>query len=268
MKASGLPMVSQRRTVLLVIMLLISGGTFAWYLQVRSQPPPGGLQTSSLPSLHPEGEERQRHRTFGIGSPYSTRVDGDSAAPRPTEQAPETVSVKARALEFYLGHDSIHFDERAWLRSFLLGGPQPLSEIVSELQTMQPLKQLPADINFARDRPAEVMKRRAMLDLLTAVVQDAPSPPLREAALASLEKVLRGTVPSDVGDPVKRLLVSEKYEVLMMLARSDPQRAISTFDQLDSSRLRELLLPALQAGLRSSLPESEVAPIIAKRAAG
>lgn len=195
-----------------------------------------------------ESAHKQEVRPTNL--PYSVRVTrlSNSQAAETGEPTKSPKSIRERSLSFYVGRDNVFFDELSNLKQ-IWEQDKNLAQLRQEFLRTNSLDALDADANLFSQRPRPVMERIAMLDVLKGYLEHDVGQNARHTARQALEEIVVSSLPPNVSDQTKKILVMEKYEALLLLAQYQPEQAVLTFKSLNNPLLARLLLPALSDGL-------------------
>lgn len=195
-------------------------------------------------------ESAQKQELRSTNLPYSVRMNRlpNSQDLDAGETAKPPKSVRERALSFYVGRDNVFFDELSNLKQ-IWEQDRNLAQLRQEFLRTSSLDALDADANLFSQRPRPVMERIAMLDVLKGYLEHDVGQNARHTARQALEEIVVSSVPHNVSEQTKKILVMEKYEALQLLAQYQPDQAVLTFKSLNNPLLARLLLPALSDGL-------------------
>ncbi|QRK09697.1 hypothetical protein JQX13_06115 [Archangium violaceum] len=178
---------------------------------------------------------------------------GRGAAPEPPPMpapadtpAARREAIRTAARTYREGRFNVFFREETLIQELNRGGRENITALQQELADPSALAALPADTRFVEGKPEAVLDRMAMIDLLHSL---APEDAAARDAMVSL--ALEPIDPA-LSEVAKKSLVGEKYDLFFRLAQLDRQRAVSTFKQLGSDKLKSLLRNALLAGLYES----------------
>lgn len=217
----------------------------------------------------PEESRQQTTQSSKIGVAYSSTLSKtknlQTDHSRSSDSRDERNALYAIAVDYYMGRDNIHFDDKKALSSIQQKNGNVFRSASANLRTFSDLINLSPETNFLADRPAEIMRRRSMVYLLAGYLEHDLGESNREAAKKAYEEIILEPIPSSAAEYIKRVLVSEKIEIMMLLAKFDPDRGLYVFDRIESHRLKQLLLPALQSGLAASMSADELAKALAQR---
>lgn len=177
------------------------------------------------------------------------------AQPRPaSDPGPQSPAepIEQAALDYQAGRNNIYFRESELLKKLAANGIHNIQRMRASLHATRDVESLPPDTQVARDKPKAVLARMGMLDLLEGFITHDMGPGLRSAAREALSEVATSPLPRGLADQAKRILVAEKYDSLVALARHDQEAAFTAFSQIHDVRLKEILRPALLGGLLDS----------------
>jgi len=176
------------------------------------------------------------------------RARGSGASPPATLQDSNVDPEVARkmALEYGKGRYNAFFDGKMFLANSVASGKLSIKAVKDQLLNTHELEALPANTRFLTAKPPAVLERMAMIDTLEALGEEDPS------ALEALAEV--GTKPIDTSFAldVKRAIAAEKFDIFTALARRNWEVTKDTYQGLQSQPLKDLLKPALIAGLVDS----------------
>ena len=176
-------------------------------------------------------------------------------------EEPRAGAAHRLAWSYYQGLNNAFFDKEAFLRGLPQGGALLIGPLRQALLDARPLLGLRTDVPISQEKPHEVMQRMAMLDLLGALARRSGSQqePVAREARAALGAIVVSPWEHGLPEHVKRVLLAERYDALVRLARSDGELAIRTAQSVTPAVLRERLHPALLDGLRASgMPSEEI----------
>lgn len=183
--------------------------------------------------------------------PYSVRVTrASSGMVNSATQRDDQFkgNIREKAMSFYVGQDNVFFDELKYLKQFW-EEDRNFAQLRREFLLTNSLNTLDAEAKLFSQRPRPVMERIAMLDILKGYLEHDVGEDARHAAKQALESIVDMSLPRNISDQTKRILVMEKYEALQLLAQYQPEQAILSFRHLNNEPLARLLLPALNDGL-------------------
>lgn len=198
------------------------------------------------PSPAPDGSSRggAEREDDALPAPAVIPADEYLAPPRDISRP------RAVAGAYWRARSNAFTDEEA----FLAAASQERSlvaDLQGELSRTDALVMLPAEVQFLRDAPPEIVERMQMLDLLGGLAEESPD------ALDALVEIALVPIDHDLPPQAIRALVGEKYDALVELARIDWPTAASTFERLDGQVLQRLLRPALISGLERAGKDRE-----------
>ena len=175
-------------------------------------------------------------------------ADQGSASPALTEILVDFVDAK----------DNIFYDEPSWIEQVLQNVPKIIEHIGELLQAEASLSEMPPTELFLTESPEAVLARMAALDLLKAVLASGTDEAPKEQAVELLVQIAGATPKAwDLSDSQQRnkgkVVESERYEALEILAQWSPAEALEAFGSLEHTPAAvEWLRPALFEGLVST----------------
>ncbi|AKT39371.1 hypothetical protein [Chondromyces crocatus] len=231
-------------TLLSVALLL---GPIAWSLLGEA---PASAERNAArpasPSLDVERHAAPPPAPAQATSP-SPRTDG-LGSERSPEEAPDAehearVAIRQAAWQYRAGRQNIFFDEVAFLDALPLRDPRYLSRLRDELTRADELHALPSGTRFSTDRPAAIVERMAMLDLLAELAHRD------DEAIEAMVDLLLAPIDGASSEVARKALVGERYDLLVALVQADRSAAFEAFTRIPHEGLRRLLKPALLKGL-------------------
>lgn len=234
-------------------MVVISGIGFALlYLRWHHAGTPRPIVERSRPPALPDTP--MESRPVDTWQPSSATSAPQQEIIAPSALSPE-VKLRQDALTYREGRDNIYFREEEFLKKLAAEGTRGVNRIKDELRAVRDLESLPTGTRVSKTKPRQVMERMGMLDILEGFMSHELGDARREVASASqttLRDLTLEPLPSGISPQTKRILVAEKFDYLVVLARHQRESALSTFAQITDVRLREVLRPALLGGLLDS----------------
>lgn len=245
------PRAAFRKIALVRLIAVISGiGLALLCLRWRhAASPPPVVTMPSLPAL-PTAPPAEKSAP-GTWQMSSAATERESMLP------PARLEEKLRrdALTYRQGRDNIYFREEEFLKQLAGDGARGVSRIKDELRSLSELESLPAGTRIAETKPRQVMERMGMIDILEGFLSHELGDAGREVVSATqtaLRDLMLDPLPAGISLQTKRILVAEKFDCLVVLARHQRESALSIFAQITDARLRESLRPALLGGLLDS----------------
>lgn len=183
---------------------------------------------------------------------------GDRKLPGSTQQ----LSVANLATEYRERRDSVNFDEKAFLSSILNGGIFFGKAVELLRDTNRLLEMIPVEDHYYITKPAILLERMAVVDMMKAIHDQELDFASQQKARGVLRDVIEMSIPRDLPEHIKKILASEKYDAMQLLAQLSPDEAMSAYDRVSNERMRSILRSAIDEGLsRSTLSESELSNI-------
>lgn len=163
-----------------------------------------------------------------------------------------------RALEYREARKNVNFDERSFIVS-MLKNEALFSNIISDLKGIDYLlSSVPSEEFYFKTKPKALMARMAEVDLLRAVSEMEIDKESVKKAQNVLRDLVAFSIPRDIPEHIKKILVSEKYDALSIIAQYDPESALTAFKSITNPVLRELLASALDEGFSKATDSQKV----------
>lgn len=166
---------------------------------------------------------------------------GTAATGAPHVRAKSPVREAART--YREGKENAFFDETAFIKAFGAEGKQNIDAIRDELRHTEQIAALPSDVRFMADAPEEVLERMAMIDLLGESSKESPE------AVKALVEIAMSPLDASLPPQAIQVIVGEKFDAFVELARHNWTTAVSTFSLLQNEAIKQAMRPALIGGL-------------------
>lgn len=233
-----------------VMFLLLS----AWALRPRHRAPPPVLRLSE-----PQKTPRPSAHSLRASAPANRHPPPASASkpqPPPADSAATANSAPPlwqAARAYRTGKTNIYFSRTELLQDLLAHDEeavQRLGTALAHAPHRDVSEEAPND---------EVLDRMAAIDLLEGFAEEPITAHNQADARSALHALALQELPPQLDSERKGVMVGERYDAFTALTRLDPALAFRAYRKLASDARREVLKPALMAGLIDrGVPRGEV----------
>jgi len=163
-----------------------------------------------------------------------------------------------RALAYRDARGNVNFDEREFIVS-ILKEENLFVSIANDLKNIDYLVySIPNEEFYFNTKPKALMARLATLDILRTISEMETDKESVKKAKNTLIDLVAFSIPRDLPEHIKKILVSEKYDALSIIAQYDPEAALTAFKSIANPIVRGLLSSALDEGFSKAIDSQKV----------
>ncbi len=166
-----------------------------------------------------------------------------------------------RALAYRVARSNVNFDERGFILS-ILKEENLFVSIANDLKNIDYLvSSIPNEEFYFNTKPKALMARISTLDILRAINENEIDNESVKKAKNTLIDLVVCSIPRDLPEHIKKILVSEKYDALSIIAQYDPEAALTAFKSITNPIVRGLLSSALDEGFSKATDSQKVSEL-------
>lgn len=209
------------------------------------------LRLLSREDTRPEVVKRVAEKTLKAAVSSADPSKADNQAKSLQLHLREGENPRALASTYRASRNNILFDEKQFLADARVADKKLLQHISDELHNTNLLMSL-ADEDYYKTRPPILLERMAMMDMLRGFFENDFDASVRAESNNALSQVIDSSIPKNTPDYIKKILATEKYDAMRILAQYDPEAAYDKYSRLSNETLKHILLSALESGLEKT----------------
>lgn len=248
--------INQLRLSMIVILIVLASTIAVINFQLRSTSMTQVNHASSRDSSISAG-------TIASSGPSSGEVRNESIVAKEADVS----QIIRTARKYRENRDNVLFDEVQFLSLAARDGSAYFTSISAELNSGESLrKTVPIGEDYYITKPEALLDRMSLMDLLVEHNKPNNDAAIRQMANNTLADIIESAVPRDLPDHIRKIMASEKYDAMRILAEYEPQRAWSSYNSVGNSTMKRILFSALEDGISRSTAGTakEVARQVAK----
>lgn len=167
----------------------------------------------------------------------------------------ELTNLLGKGLDYRQQRSNVNFDEKEFMMKLLISEKNLFSSISHEFKDIDLLsREIPHEEFYFNTKPKSLLARMGLIDLLKSYCSKEIDESSAANSKQSFLDIIEYSIPRNLPEHIKKILVSEKYDALSSLAQCDPAQGFRAYQSLNNPILKNLLLAALRDGLTKSEP--------------
>lgn len=168
-------------------------------------------------------------------------------------------SLLERGLDYRQHRSDVNFDEKQFMKKLLMTEKTLFNSISQEFKDIDMLsREIAQEEFYFNTKPRSLIARMGLIDLLKSYCDKEIDELSADQSKQVFLDIIDYSIPRNLPEHIKRILVSEKYDALSSLAQCDPKQAFSAYRSLNNPILKNILLAALRDGLSKSVPSDKL----------
>lgn len=165
-------------------------------------------------------------------------------------------------LDYRQQRSNVNFDEKEFMMKLLVTEKSLFSSISQEFKDIDLLSsEIPHEEFYFNTKPRSLLARMGLIDILKSYCRKEIDESSAAQSKQTFLDIIEYSIPRNLPEHIKKILVSEKYDALSSLAQCDPAQGFKAYQSLNNPLLKNLLLTALKDGLAKSEPSEDLEEI-------